>query len=79
MSFLSIIMLFFYKPLADMLKVVSTFSAGYEHLDLKEIKERSIKVGYLPDIVGPPTAELTLALTLVTMRRMFESSQEILK
>ncbi len=62
-----------------MLKVISTFSAGYEHLDLKEIQERRIKVGYLPDVVGAPTAELTLALTLATMRRMFEASQEIYK
>jgi len=66
-------------PLADMLKVISTFSAGYEHLDLKEIQGRGIKVGYLPDVVSASTAELTLALTLATMRRMFEASQEIYK
>lgn len=62
-----------------MLKVISSYSAGYEHLDLKEIQERGIKVGYIPDAAGAPTAELTLALTLATMRRMFEANQEILK
>lgn len=58
------------------LKVVATMSAGYDHLDLIELKKRHIKVGYTPDILSSATAELTVALLLATSRRLLESSEE---
>lgn len=47
------------------LKVVSTFSVGYDHIDLNECKKRGIKVGYTPDVLTEATAELTVRLYLL--------------
>jgi len=58
-------------------KVIGTMSVGYDHLDMKEIKERDISVGYTPNVLSSATAELTVALTLATTRRLFEAHEEI--
>lgn len=59
------------------LKVVATMSAGFDHLDVGELKQRGIKIGYTPDILTDSTAELTVALLLATSRRLIEASQEV--
>ncbi|KAB7506366.1 hypothetical protein Anas_04080 [Armadillidium nasatum] len=61
------------------LKVVSTFSAGFEHFDLNEIKSRGIKAGNTPGVVADSTAELAVSLMLATTRRFFDSHKQILK
>ncbi|KAJ8935619.1 hypothetical protein NQ318_006462 [Aromia moschata] len=57
------------------LKIVSTMSVGYDHLDTAEIKKRSIKMSYTPDILTDATAELALALLLATSRRLLEANE----
>ena len=52
---------------------------GCNHLDLDEIKKRGIIVGYTPDVSTAATAELTVALTLATARRLFEANKQISK
>jgi len=59
------------------LKVVSTMSVGYDHLDVAKMKEMDIKVGYTPDVLSDATAELTVALLLATSRRLVEASAQI--
>ncbi|XP_051931797.1 glyoxylate reductase/hydroxypyruvate reductase [Hippocampus zosterae] len=59
------------------LKVISTFSVGYDHLALDEIKKRGIRVGYTPDVLTDATAELTVALLLATARRLPEAMEEV--
>lgn len=44
------------------LKVVSTFSVGYDHIDVLECKNRQIKIGYTPDVLTEATAELTVII-----------------
>ncbi|XP_049610805.1 glyoxylate reductase/hydroxypyruvate reductase isoform X1 [Syngnathus scovelli] len=59
------------------LKVISTFSVGFDHLALDEIKKRGIRVGYTPDVLTDTTAELTVALLLATARRLPEAMEEV--
>uniref|UniRef100_A0A8C3A4J8 Glyoxylate reductase/hydroxypyruvate reductase n=2 Tax=Cyclopterus lumpus TaxID=8103 RepID=A0A8C3A4J8_CYCLU len=59
------------------LKVISTLSAGFDHLALDEIKKRGIRVGYTPDVLTDATAELTVALLLATARRLPEGLEEV--
>ncbi|XP_046623878.1 glyoxylate reductase/hydroxypyruvate reductase-like [Neodiprion virginianus] len=59
------------------LKVVATMSVGFDHLDLKALMERNIKVGYTPGILTDATAELTVALLLATSRRLLEANKAI--
>jgi glyoxylate/hydroxypyruvate reductase len=32
----------------DKLKMLATFSVGYDHIDLKECRKRGISIGYTP-------------------------------
>ncbi|GFN81606.1 glyoxylate reductase/hydroxypyruvate reductase-like protein [Plakobranchus ocellatus] len=59
------------------LKVVSTMSVGYDHIDVKECAKRNILVGYTPGILTKATAELTVALLLATSRRLKEGMQAV--
>uniref|UniRef100_A0A673HKC0 Glyoxylate reductase/hydroxypyruvate reductase-like n=1 Tax=Sinocyclocheilus rhinocerous TaxID=307959 RepID=A0A673HKC0_9TELE len=61
------------------LKVISTFSVGFDHLAIDEIKKRGIRVGYTPDVLTDTTAELTVALLLATARRLPEGVEEVKK
>ncbi|XP_057322676.1 glyoxylate reductase/hydroxypyruvate reductase-like [Microplitis mediator] len=59
------------------LKVIATMSVGLDHLDLKILKERNIKVGYTPDVLTDATSELTVALLLATSRRIIEAERAL--
>ena len=59
---------------AKNLKVISTMSVGYDHIDLQECKNRSIKVGFTPDVLTDSVADLTVGLMLSAGRRMKEAS-----
>ena len=54
------------------LKIVSTMSAGYDHLDVPEIKRRGIKVGHTPMVLSGAVAEIAVLLTLNAARRAHE-------
>ncbi|XP_049876392.1 glyoxylate reductase/hydroxypyruvate reductase [Pectinophora gossypiella] len=58
------------------LKVVSTISVGYDHIDVSECTKRGIRIGYTPDVLTDATAELTVALLLTTSRRLPEAQHE---
>ncbi|XP_015175221.1 PREDICTED: glyoxylate reductase/hydroxypyruvate reductase-like [Polistes dominula] len=59
------------------LKVVSTLSAGYDHLDVPEIKRRGIKVGHTPNVLSAAVAEIAILLTLSAARRSHEGRLKI--
>lgn len=55
------------------LKVVSTYSVGYNHIDVQTALSKHIRVGYTPDVLSEATADLIMALTLATCRRLEEA------
>ncbi|KAG5891373.1 hypothetical protein JTB14_020105 [Gonioctena quinquepunctata] len=58
------------------LKVIATMSAGFDHLDIEEIRKRDIRIGFTPDTLTEATAELAVALLLATSRRLLEANEE---
>lgn len=54
------------------LKVISTMSAGYDHLDVPAIKKRGIRVGHTPMVLTDAVAEIAVMLTLQVSRRAHE-------
>lgn len=56
------------------LKVVSTMSVGYDHIDTNELKNRGIRLGFTPDVLSDSVADLTIALMLGAGRRIKEAS-----
>ncbi|XP_059169331.1 glyoxylate reductase/hydroxypyruvate reductase-like isoform X2 [Physella acuta] len=59
------------------LKVISTMSVGFDHIDLKECAKRNILVGYTPGILTNATAELTVGLLLAASRRFKEGMHAV--
>lgn len=61
----------------NQLKVVSTLSVGYDHIDVEECMRRGIKVGNTPDVLTDSVAELTIALLLATSRRLLQANRAL--
>jgi len=59
---------------APHLRVVSTLSVGYDHIDLAACTERDIAVGYTPGVLTQATADFAFALILAVARRIAEGA-----
>jgi glyoxylate reductase len=59
------------------LKAISTYSVGYDHIDIKTAASRGITVGYTPEVLTRATADLTMALMLSLFRRIPEGDRLI--
>ena len=59
------------------LRVVSTMSVGYDHIDVAACARRGIAVGNTPGVLTGATADLTLALLLATARRLPEAMDAV--
>lgn len=55
------------------LRVVSTMSVGYDHIDVAACRAHGVTVGNTPGVLTETTAELALALMLATARRLPEA------
>ena len=64
---------------AKKLKIISTYSVGFDHIDIKYAKKKKIKIGYTPDVLTNATAELTISLMLDLLRRITEGDRLIRK
>ena len=62
---------------AKNLRIISTFSVGFDHIDIDFAKSRGIKIGYTPEVLTNATAELTISLILDVMRRVTEGDRLI--
>jgi len=64
---------------AKYLQVISTFSVGYDHIDVKEATKRGIAVTNTPDVLTDATADLTFALLLGIARRVAEGHDSVMQ
>ena len=60
---------------APKLKVISTYSVGYDHIDVEEATKRGIYVTYTPGVLTDAVADHTWALLLAVARRLVEADQ----
>lgn len=63
--------------LPDRLRIISTFSVGYEHIDLAAAHRRGIVVTNTPDVLTDATADLALLLMLGASRRAYEGQKMV--
>jgi len=61
--------------LAKNLKVISTYSVGFDHIDTKSAKKKKIRVGYTPEVLTDATADLAFSLLLDILRRVSEGDR----
>lgn len=55
------------------LKVVSTLSVGYDHIDVEACQRHNVAIGNTPGVLTDTTADFAIALLLATARRIPES------
>ncbi len=59
------------------LRVVSTLSVGYDHVDVEACRERGITVGHTPDVLTDAVADWVLTLLLASARRLPEAIDHV--
>ncbi len=64
---------------APHLKIISTMSVGFEHIDVDYATRKGIYVGYTPDVLTDATADLAFALLLAAGRRVAEGDRFVRK
>lgn len=65
------------NALPDRVKIISTFSVGYEHIDVAAAAARGIVVTNTPDVLTDATADIALLLILGVTRRAHEGERAI--
>lgn len=60
---------------APRLRAVSTYSVGFDHIDVKACSERGIAVTNTPGVLTETTADFTMALLLTCARRIVEGDR----
>lgn len=61
------------------LRVISTYSVGYDHIDVAAASRRKIYVGYTPEVLTEATADLAFGLLLSVARRIAEGDRLVRK
>jgi len=64
---------------APRLVAISTYSVGYDHIDVKHAKKNGIIISYTPEVPTRATADLTMASLLAVFRKIVEGDKLIRK
>jgi lactate dehydrogenase-like 2-hydroxyacid dehydrogenase len=67
----------FFERVPDSVKVIATFSVGYEHIDLAAAAARGILIGNTPGVLTDATADIAMLLLLGASRRASEGQAVI--
>jgi len=57
------------------LKLIASFGAGTDHIDLESVKKKNIIVTNTPGLLADDTADLIMSLLLALPRRLYEGSK----
>jgi glyoxylate reductase len=61
------------------LRVISCYSVGYDHVDIKEAEKRKIIVTNTPNVLANTTADLTFSLILSAARNIVNADSHVRK
>ena len=67
----------FFQKVSPSVKVITTFSVGFEHIDLEAAARRNIPVAYTPGVNSEATADIAMLLLLGASRRAYEAQELI--
>jgi len=65
------------NKLPDSVKIIATFSVGYEHIDIEAARKRGIVVTNTPDVLTDATADIAMLLILGAARRASEGERMV--
>lgn len=57
------------------LRLIASYGAGVDHIDLKRARERGVAVTNTPEVLTEDTADMTMALILAVPRRLAEGER----
>ena len=60
------------SKLPESVKLIATFSAGTQHIDISAATKRGIQVSNTPGVVAEDTADLTIGLMIAVCRRLVD-------
>ncbi len=63
--------------LPDSIKIVTTFSVGYDHLNVEALKKRGIALGNTPDVLTDATADIAMLCLLGASRMAYSAGQAL--
>jgi glyoxylate reductase len=63
------------SALPECVKILATFSVGYEHIDIDAARRRGLKVTNTPDVLNDATADITMLCLLAAARRGAEGDR----
>ncbi len=67
----------FIGKLPASIRMIATFSVGYEHIDIAAAKARGLPVSNTPDVLTDATADIALLLMLGAARRAYEGERAV--
>jgi lactate dehydrogenase-like 2-hydroxyacid dehydrogenase len=67
----------FFEKVSATVKVIVTYSVGFEHVDLEAAARRKIPVAYTPGVNHEATADIAMLLLLGASRRAWEAQELI--
>jgi glyoxylate reductase len=59
------------------LRALSTFSVGFDHIDLAAVARRGVPIGHTPGVLTETTADMAWALIMAAARRIPESERYV--
>src|ERR1700678_4208974 len=65
----------FFENVSPTVKIIATFSVGFEHIDLEAAARRKISVAYTPGVNHEATADIAMLLLLGASRRAYEAQE----
>jgi len=65
----------FFQKVSPTVKIIATFSVGFEHIDLEAAGRRKIRVAYTPGVNNEATADIAMLLLLGASRRAYEAQE----
>jgi len=68
----------FFQKISPTIKIIATYSVGFEHIDREAAARRKIPVAYTPGVNHDATADIAMLLLLGASRRAYEA-QELLR
>jgi lactate dehydrogenase-like 2-hydroxyacid dehydrogenase len=65
----------FFQKVSPTVKIIATYSVGFEHIDLEGAARRKIPVAYTPGVNSEATADIAMLLLLGASRRAYEAQE----
>ena len=65
----------FFEKVSPTIKIIATYSVGFEHIDLEAAARSNIPVAYTPGVNSEATADIAMLLLLGASRRAYEAQE----